>query len=321
MDVIGKVRDVIRRYQRIGLVPQQLADMRSEVSAVRQQVSAIRQQVSAIRQQVAEVLQQGSGMREALLPLRYHAGGRPKGSPSSEARLKEVVPISEQFDRLQQMAPQAYAVWRPLLDVNEGAYEGLPLDSCSVAGHPMATLFRFFLAPYLKGRVLDIGCGPQRVPIYLEDYPIEGLYGIDPLSEPIHHPFHFFEGLAEFLPWADSQFNLVVAATSLDHVLLLDEVFSEVRRVLSPDGMFVVWVSFIPGSEAYDPYQKKIKKVDEYHLFHFGREWFLTAIDPFFTIFEEFTFDSPKTSTFLALRPRKQGVNSDDSTSSNHRSK
>ncbi len=98
----------------------------------------------------------------------------------------------------------------------------------------MAELFGCFLAPLLHGTVLDIGCGPQPVPSYLANYPTESIAGLDPLAAP--HPFVFHHGVAEFLPWDDASFDLVITATSLDHVLLLDRSIDEFRRVLKPGG-------------------------------------------------------------------------------------
>ena len=265
----------------------------------------LREDLLTIRQQVLTVQQQAAAMRsdtvQQAVALRYHTWHRPNELPTQATQLDDVLPLSEQLSRLKQLAPHAFAIWHPLLDVNENAYDGTPVDSCSVSGHPVATLFRFFLVPYLKGRVVDIGCGPQTIPTYLEDYHTEAIYGVDPLSEPEEHPFHFMKGFAEFLPWADDQFNLVVAATSLDHVLLLDKVFEEVSRVLSEDGFFVVWDGFIPDSKTYDPYSQDIEKVDAYHLFHFDRDSFLEAIKPYFTVFEELSVDGQ--SNFFVLRP------------------
>ena len=260
----------------------------------------MQQSLNAIR---SDAVQHAQWLRESLLALRYHTWNGPYDSSPSAAQTRALPPLSEQLGYLQQLAPHAYAVWHPLLAVNEEAYDGLPIDSCSVAGHPTATLFRFFLAPYLKGRVLDIGCGPQPIPTYLEDHPIDAVYGVDPLSDPEDHSFNFIKGLAEFLPWADDQFNLVVAATSLDHVFLLDKVFEEVCRVLSKGGFFVIWDGFISGSKPYDPYCQNIEKVDNYHLFHFDRGWFMDAIKPYFTVIEEFSVDVQ--SSFFALHPRK----------------
>lgn len=288
-------------------VQQQIMRLRGEFAEMQQQAAQFRSEISELHSNLnliqLDSVQQQRFLRESLLTLRYHSSINTPVNLAAPAKLKNIIPISKQFDLLQQIAPDAYAVWRPLLEVNEKAYDGLPVNSCSVSGHPMATLFRFFLVPYLRGRVLDIGCGPQSRPTYLEDYPVEAVYGVDPLSEPEDHPFHFIKGFAEYLAWEDDQFKVVVAATSLDHVLLLDKVFEEIYRVLSKDGVFIVWVGFVPGSMPYNPYQSTIDKVDDYHLFHFDRDWFLDAISPYFTVFEEYPVD--KWSTFFALRSKK----------------
>jgi SAM-dependent methyltransferase len=291
----NKMIKILKRFYNKMTGRQIVIELRKDIAAMQAQVADARNDITGVQQEITD-------LRKSYLTLRYHACFRPDESLPIAAKFNEVPPISEQLDLLQQLAPHAYAVWRPLLEVNEGAYEGLPIDSCSVAGHPMATFFRFFLTPYLKGRVLDIGCGPQPVPIYLEEYSVGLIYGVDPLSSPEKHPFNFIKGLAEYLPWANDQFKLAISATSLDHVLLLDKVFEEICRVLTRDGIFAVWEGFIPGSKPYDPYCNYIEKVDDYHLFHFDRNTFMDAIEPYFSVFEEFTMDAGH--SFFALRPR-----------------
>jgi len=264
------------------------------------QITVLRNELTALRGDVR-------ALRESILGLRYHTCVTRAGVPATPglASMREAMPLDAQFEQLQQTVPRAFPIWRSLLDANTQTYEGFPIHSCSVAGHPAATLFKYFLAPYLKGRVLDIGCGPQPVPLYLEDHPLEAVYGIDPITEPDDHPFTFVKSMAEFLPWLDSQFDAVVAATSLDHVLLLDETLAEIRRVLKHNGRFVVWVGFIEGAKPYDPYDSKIAKVDDWHLFHFGREWFQEAVAPYFLLEETFALDEAGSSCFVAFRPRK----------------
>jgi SAM-dependent methyltransferase len=201
--------------------------------------------------------------------------------------------------RLRELAPAAWAAWEPLLEANARAYSGFPSDSCSVRGHPLAERFRGFLRPYLTGTVLDIGCGPQPVPEYLTNHPLEWVAGLDPLPAP--HPFVFVHGVAEFLPWPAGTFDTVVVATSLDHVLLLDRTFREIRRVLKPNGAFVTWVGFQPGAAPYDPYRADVRPVDQFHLFHFDRPWFEAAVAHEFEPVE--TMDLMG-STFVGLRPK-----------------
>jgi SAM-dependent methyltransferase len=256
----------------------------------------------------SEVLKTRQTLIGGLMNLRRHLR-RPYAddralSPTPAEMRDGHMPLDEQFAELEKRAPKAYELWRALLDVNAGGYEGLPVDSCSVAGHPTAALFRGFITPYLHGRVLDIGCGPQPVPAYLADVPVQALYGVDPLSAADGHPFCFFRGLAEFLPWKDDQFEVVTVATSLDHVLLPDVVFGEVCRVLCPSGLFLAWVGYVEGAEPYDPTIAEIKPVDDYHLFHYDRIRFLESVEPHFIVEEEFSLEGFVNAGFFALRPR-----------------
>ncbi len=227
-----------------------------------------------------------------------------KGSCAARAKGKS---IQECYQELGVMAPKACKKWRQLVDVNAESYEGLPADSCSVKGHPMAELFRYFLTPYLiGGTVLDIGCGPQPMPSYLDGYPTALIAGIDPVPPKSKHPFQYVHGTAEFLPWKNGDFNTVIAATSLDHVLLPDRVFEEIYRVLRPGGRFIIWTSFVEGAKKYDPYSVDIKPVDKYHLFHFGREWFEEMLGVHFRIEEAVHMEFPGAGSFYSCAPRQE---------------
>jgi SAM-dependent methyltransferase len=206
------------------------------------------------------------------------------------------------FEKLQRLAPRAFALWREMLEVNARAYEGLPADSCSVDGHAVAGAFRDFLQPYLSGPVLDIGCGPQAVPLYLSSYPQELVAGLDPLLSSEPHPFRFVQGVAEFLPWDAETFQVVVTATSLDHVLLLDRALQEIYRVLKPTGFFVTWVSFVEGACSYNPYNEDVEPQDCFHMIHFDRPWFERLLNDYFVMEREWAVNAQ--STFLCFRRR-----------------
>lgn len=193
-------------------------------------------------------------------------------------------PIEDVFEDLRQKAPAAFEKWRPLLDVNAETFTGFPTHSCAVSGHPVGHFFKYYCRPQLRGAVLDIGCGPQPVPSYLDGYPLDLIRGIDPISEPDDHPFEFERALAESLPWPDESFDIAVSGTSLDHVLLLDESYSEIRRVLKAGGKFLVWVAFVEFAEDYDPYVTSIEPVDDFHMFHFTRESFERSVSEYFVI-------------------------------------
>jgi hypothetical protein len=59
--------------------------------------------------------------------------------------------------------PDLIEAWRNVQNNGEIAYRSDELSSCSVDGHEGAFDFGLFISPYVHGRVLDIGCGPQPV--------------------------------------------------------------------------------------------------------------------------------------------------------------
>jgi SAM-dependent methyltransferase len=263
----------------------------------------LREEVAFLKKEIASLHELVVGQRLALGDLIRQT------TQVGPVSLKPVVmdySLDRCFQQLKKMAPVAFGHWHKLLDVNSSAYEGLPIDSCSVPGHPVGEKFRKFLRPYLAGTVLDIGCGPQAVPQYLTDHPANLIAGIDPLLPLDPHPFDFVQGTAEFLPWNHGTFDTVIASTSLDHILLLDRAMSEISRVLKPTGTFVVWVSFVPGAKEYNPYSTDIQPLDQFHLFHFDYSWFLTMMAEKFNIVELYNID--ESSYFCSFRPLARPV-------------
>jgi len=56
------------------------------------------------------------------------------------------------------------------------------------------------------------------------------------------------------------------------------------------------------GAPEYDPLAETIEALDDYHIFHFDRPWFLKLIQKYFDIQEEFATDSQ--STFYSLKKK-----------------
>jgi SAM-dependent methyltransferase len=202
--------------------------------------------------------------------------------------LKDVEDFSKYLEKFKNLYPHLYDVWASVNfgeSINE--YRERPESSCAVEGRFDAQLFAGFAAPYLQGRILDIGCGPHAMPNYLEGYPLECISGIDPLEPFEAHPFEFVQGFAEFLPWGDDSFDVVIAATSLDHVLSLDLAFSEIRRVLKPNGLLLFWDWFGDEYKPYRPEKQAPQLIDKYHLFNFSEKWFEELISGHFVIVEK----------------------------------
>jgi len=206
---------------------------------------------------------------------------------------------------LRQSAPENFDEYMRCFQVGAASYEDLPPQSCSTPLHKEAVLFAKFLTPYLKGRILDIGCGPQSVPSYLASYPMDLLAGIDPLPPAEDHPFMFVQGFAELLPWPDSSFETIVYGTTIDHYYLLDRGISEAWRVLSPGGTVCVWITEFDDATLVDPYKPGLKSYDSEHLYHINRNWFLPFMEQNgFTHLETFAFKVPFSYIFSAFAKR-----------------
>ncbi|MBM3223728.1 MAG: methyltransferase domain-containing protein [Candidatus Tectomicrobia bacterium] len=172
-------------------------------------------------------------------------------------------------------APENWNLYQVCLDAGTESYRDLPITSCSTEAHEEAKLFKKFLGTYLTGYVLDIGCGPQPVPYYLTGYPDDAIFGIDPISENTDHPFEFYSGVGEFLPWKDESFDIVVSGTTLDHYYLLDKGLKEVARILKRGGHFVAWITEFSNAPPYNPLLKMESAYDSEHMYHINREWFI----------------------------------------------
>lgn len=198
---------------------------------------------------------------------------------------------------------RAAALWAQQQRANAKNYDGFPLHSCSVAGHPGAQRFRSFLRRRADpaGRLLDVGCGPQPLPAYLEGWDFRLLHGIDPLPPAAgEHPFAFVRGYGERLPWPDGHFTTVVYATSLDHMIDPLRSIREARRVLLPTGRLFVWCTLWPDAKPYDPDDPPAALADDCHAYHLG-DWFLRGVEQHFTL-ESHQIEPP--NDFLEFAPK-----------------
>ena len=247
---------------------------------------------------------------EALVRSRLALGLRLNSSVRMAPLMRPPLPIEDARSKLAAAAPFNWKMYVDCLGHGTASYKSFPPGSCSTAAHAEADLFRAFLRPYLRGLVLDIGCGPQPLPWYLTDYPLKLISGIDPISKPDDHAFHFVSGFGEFLPWEDEQFDLVISATTLDHYYLLDLGVREIFRVLRPRGHFVAWIAEFAGAPPYNPYDRSLEEpYDAEHLYHVDRAWLLPLMtNAEFVMTEILHFELPFNYLFMSFEKPQPGA-------------
>jgi SAM-dependent methyltransferase len=106
--------------------------------------------------------------------------------------------------------------------------------------------FGFTHDTYENKRVLDVGCGP-RGSLEWADMAAER-FGLDPLADQYlklgakEHRMSYVAAPSENMPFSDGYFDIVTSFNSLDHVHDLAKTIREIKRVVKPDGMFLLIV-------------------------------------------------------------------------------
>lgn len=119
----------------------------------------------------------------------------------------------------------------------------------------VAQLFGEFWSGSLRDAVvLDVGCGMYAEQAYFRPEwrgsRVKRLVGVDPMFHPGRRDYDFVQGVAESLPFRDGAFDVVLFATSLDHIADANSALAESARVLKPGGSLAIWISvFDPGLE------------------------------------------------------------------------
>lgn len=117
------------------------------------------------------------------------------------------------------------------------------------------------------GRILDLGCGAADAYEYLKRF---DYYGIDCMPEHLEVAKqkgikNVLEGFAEELPYGQGFFDIVWARHVLEHSLDINIVLSEIKRVLSYNGLLAFCVPTLPDEEPA-------------HLYHFTAEQWLEVL-------------------------------------------
>jgi SAM-dependent methyltransferase len=278
---------VVQRFNRFAVMSQALARIEKSLAAV--ESSLVANQASML-----ELANEQQELRRMLreLEAQRRAEPVPAANPSFD--------IAQTLAALRTQHPSEFALWEQLTQNAEAEYRRIPAHSLSVKGNRVAADFRLFARRYLNGRVLDIGCGRQDVPLYLEGYPTQSIAAIDPFGGAGDHPFLFVPAINEELPWPDATFDTVINATSLDHCIDLEKSLQETARVMNERATFLVWVGFIPGAAPYVTGKAGPKPVDGFHLYHFDKPWFEDLMARLFLVIEHADIDL--SSNFYAFR-------------------
>ncbi|MBU6998536.1 MAG: class I SAM-dependent methyltransferase [Theionarchaea archaeon] len=105
-----------------------------------------------------------------------------------------------------------------------------------------------FASTYVTGKkVLDIACGAGYGSSYLAGCGASMVVGMDisesaltyACSHYVRDNLHFLQGNAVQLPFESDEFDVVVSFETIEHVTQVEEYMKEMRRVLSPHGVFI----------------------------------------------------------------------------------
>lgn len=99
------------------------------------------------------------------------------------------------------------------------------------------------MAPWLTGRLLDVGCGSK---------PYRSLFKVDEyVGLEIDRGVSSRNGVADYLyngtsfPFEDAAFDAVLCNQVLEHVFNPDEFLGEIQRILKPGGRLLLTVPFV----------------------------------------------------------------------------
>lgn len=108
--------------------------------------------------------------------------------------------------------------------------------------------------PYMRGRLLDVGCGKRPYALIYERH-VELSIGTEVQFSPYGTAAADLIGYAEELPFADASFDTILCTEVLEHTRHPFQVLTELARLLKPGGHLILSTPFIyPIHEALHDY-------------------------------------------------------------------
>ena len=142
-----------------------------------------------------------------------------------------------------------------------------------------------FAGRYAQGRrVLDLGCGTGYGAAELARSGARSVIGVDFAADAVQHArghyqdAAFVQGSATALPFAAAAFELIVSFEVIEHLTDWPEMLAEARRVLAPDGLFVVST---PNRIVYAQTRGRVGP-NPYHHHEFEYDEFQQALEQHF---------------------------------------
>lgn len=133
----------------------------------------------------------------------------------------------------------------------------------------VAKLYEINIPRYVKGRLIDLGCG--RVPLYAayKNYVTDNIC-VDWQNTFHHNEYLDYEcDLTQKLPFTEGEFDTIILSDVLEHIPYPEKLWQEMGRILAPNGKvllnvpFFYWLHEIP----YDYY-----RYTEYALRNFAQD-------------------------------------------------
>lgn len=131
-------------------------------------------------------------------------------------------------------------------------------------------LLHYATPVYMKGRLLDAGCGEKPYSLIYRDL-VDNAIGVD-VKNCIHDQSEvdIFASL-DNLPFEDNQFDVVLCTNVIEHVANGEDAFKELSRILKPGGTLILSVPFLyPLHEAPYDFHRYTKYGLEHMISKYG---------------------------------------------------
>lgn len=145
-------------------------------------------------------------------------------------------------EALKELNSPLWKIWKTLQSNGEMSYLNDPENNLGVG--PRQDFIDFADFCNFNGTVLDIGCGPQKIPTHMDYCKNENVFfvGLDPLTGEQPRDFAFIQGLAEYLPFQKNTFDQILFVTTLDHFIDPKLPLIQAKTVLKKTGSIFVWI-------------------------------------------------------------------------------